>query len=82
MFLPTRNQTIIHPVTMIPVLLELREIGIENFQILSMVFSYLHVAFTMSLGHEDAATCCLCHCPEGNILCFRLPAPPFLNQLS
>ena len=30
--------------------------SIENFQILSILFSYLHFAFTRSLGHEDAAT--------------------------
>ena len=52
MFLSTRkNQTIIHHV-----FLESLEIGIENFQILSMLFSYLHVAFTRNLGHRDAAT--------------------------
>ena len=50
------------------VFLELREIGIGNFQILSMLFSYLHVAFPRSLGHGDAATCCLCRRPEGNVL--------------
>ena len=50
------------------VFLELREIGIGNFQILSMLFSYLHVAFPRSLGHGDSATCCLCRRPEGNVL--------------
>ena len=52
-FLWTRHQTIVHHV-----LLELRDtsIGIENFQILSMLFSYLHFAFPRSLGHEDAVT--------------------------
>ena len=51
MVLSTRNQTIVHHV-----LLELRDFGIENFQILSMLFSYLHFAFPRSLGHEDAVT--------------------------
>ena len=69
MFLPTRNQTIIPHA-----FLELCEIGIENFQILSILFSYLHVAF--SLGHEDAAPC-FCRHIEDNVLCFRLLASPF-----
>ena len=38
------------------VFLELIDIGIQNFKNLSMLFSYLHFAFTRSLGHEDAAT--------------------------
>ena len=71
MFLSTGNQTIIHRV-----FLELIEIDIENLQILSILFSYLHVAFTRSLGKEDNATCCLCRSPEGNVLFFRLPASP------
>ena len=76
MLLSTRNQTIIYHVFR-----ELREIGIENFQILSMLLGYLHVAFTRSLGHdlsyEDTATCCLCRSTERNVLCFCLPASPF-----
>ena len=56
MFLSTRSQTIVHDVSR-----ELWEIGIENFQILSMLFSYLHFAFTTSLGREDAATSAAYH---------------------
>ena len=44
MFLRTRNQTIFHHE-----FLKLRELGIEKFQILSVLFSYLHVAFTLLL---------------------------------
>ena len=51
MFLSTRNQTIVHHVS-----LELRDIGIENLKILSTLFSYLHFAFNRSLGHEYSAT--------------------------
>ena len=45
MFLCTRHQTVV-----IHVLLELRDIGIENFQILSMLFSNLHFVFTRTSG--------------------------------
>ena len=51
MFLLTRNQTTVHYVS-----LELRDIGIENLKILSMLFNYLHFAFNRSQGHEDLTT--------------------------
>ena len=76
MFLSTSNQTIIHHV-----FLELCDIGFKNFQILSMLFSYLPVAFTRSLGLEDTTTC-FCRSPEGNVLCFCLPASPFEISLA
>ena len=76
MFLSTRNQTITHHV-----FLELRDIGIEKFQILALLFRQLHVAFTRYLGHEDAATC-FCRSRESNVLCFRLPASPFEISLA
>ena len=58
MFLSTRNQAIVYHVS-----LELRNIGIDNFMILSMLiknlltlFSYPYFAFNRSLGHEDSIT--------------------------
>ena len=50
-FLSTTNQTIVHLVSF-----ELQRIGIENFKILSALFSYLHFAFHRRLGNEDSTT--------------------------
>ena len=51
MFLSARNQTIVNRV-----FLELRDICIENFKILSTLFSFLHFAIRRSPGHEDSST--------------------------
>ena len=53
MFLSTRIQTVLYHGS-----LELRDNGIENFKILSTLFSCLHrdFAFHRSLGHEDPTT--------------------------
>ena len=50
-FLSTRHQTIV-----LRLFLELQDIGIENFNVLSMLFSNLHFAFTRSPEHVDTTT--------------------------
>ena len=52
MFLWTRHQTIARQVY-----LELRDIGIENFKILSMLLNYLYFVFTRTLGRFLLVSC-------------------------